>query len=45
MSESLGLLQYFNDHMPAGMTAEETCLELYRRFRQQPDSFALEANE
>lgn len=28
--------------MPPGMKAEETCLELYRRFRAKPRSFLLE---
>jgi len=34
---------YPSDRMPAGMKPEETCLELYRRFRQQPAAFALPA--
>lgn len=32
---------YPNDNMPPGMTAEQTCLELYRRFVQQPRDFML----
>jgi type I restriction enzyme M protein len=30
---------YPNSNMPAGMKPEDTCLELYRRFRKAPDSF------
>ncbi|MEX1098642.1 MAG: hypothetical protein WED34_21525 [Planctomycetales bacterium] len=33
---------YPNDRMPAGMTADETCLALYRRFSKSPEGFALE---
>ena len=35
---------YPNDRMPAGITAEETCLELYRRFRKKPAAFSLEGS-
>jgi type I restriction enzyme M protein len=35
---------YPNDRMPAGMKAEETCLELYRRFCKKPAAFALPAS-
>jgi len=30
-------------NMPAGLKAEDTCLELYRRFTTDPKAFALEA--
>ncbi len=33
---------YPNDRMPTGMKPEDTCLELYRRFRTNPMEFALE---
>jgi type I restriction enzyme M protein len=33
---------YPNDRMPAGMNPEDTCLELYRRFRKDPGAFLLE---
>jgi type I restriction enzyme M protein len=36
---------YPNDRMPVGMTPEETCLELYRRFCKTPAAFALEPDE
>jgi type I restriction enzyme M protein len=32
---------YPNDRLPAGMTADDTCLELYRRFVQDPKASAL----
>lgn len=32
---------YPNDNLPAGMKPENTCLELYRRFRKNPDAFFL----
>ena len=32
---------YPNANLPAGMKPEETCLELYRRFRKDPEAFAL----
>lgn len=32
---------YPNDRMPAGTQPETTCLELYRRFRKNPEAFAL----
>ena len=32
---------YPNDQMPTGMKAEETCLELYRRFCKKPKAFVL----
>ncbi len=35
---------YPNDRLPAGITAEETCLELYRRFCKKPAAFALPAS-
>jgi type I restriction enzyme M protein len=35
---------YPNDRMPAGMTADDTCLEQYRRFRKNPKAFALEGD-
>jgi type I restriction enzyme M protein len=35
---------YPNDHLPTGMKPEDTCLELYRRFRQTPDAFLLTAS-
>ncbi len=35
---------YPNDRRPAGMTEEETCLELYRRFCKKPAAFALPAS-
>jgi type I restriction enzyme M protein len=34
---------YPNDRMPAGMTPQETCLELYRQFRENPATFRSEA--
>lgn len=34
---------YPNERMPAGMTPRETCLELYRQFREDPTTFRLEA--
>ena len=34
---------YPNPNMPAGMKPEDTCLEVYRRFRKGPQAFALEA--
>lgn len=34
---------YPNDRMPAGIAPDETCLELYRRFRDNPAAFSLEA--
>jgi type I restriction enzyme M protein len=33
---------YPNDRMPAGLTSEDTCLELYCRFRKNPEAFLLE---
>ena len=33
---------YPNERMPAGMSAEDTCLELHRRFRKNPKAFLLE---
>jgi type I restriction enzyme M protein len=35
---------YPNDRLPAGLKAEETCLELYRRFRKNPKTFLLAAS-
>jgi type I restriction enzyme M protein len=35
---------YPNANLPAGVKAEDTCLELYRRFQQDPNLFALEVN-
>ena len=35
---------YPNANMPAGMKPEDSCIELYRRFQQDPKAFALEAN-
>jgi hypothetical protein len=35
---------YPNDRMPAGTTAEKTCLELYRSFGRNPRAFELEAD-
>jgi type I restriction enzyme M protein len=32
---------YPNANLPAGMKPEDTCLELYRRFRKDPKAFAL----
>ncbi len=34
---------YPNDRLPADLTAADTCLELYRRFRQNPAAFLLSA--
>jgi type I restriction enzyme M protein len=34
---------YPTDVLPPGMKPEETCLELYRRFRKAPESFVQEA--
>jgi len=31
---------YTNSNMPAGITPEDTCLELFRRFRKKPDAVA-----
>ena len=31
-----------NDNMPSGMKAEDTCLELYQRFRINADEFLLQ---
>lgn len=31
---------YPNERLPEGTTAETTCVELYRRFRKDPDAFA-----
>jgi type I restriction enzyme M protein len=36
---------YPNDQMPAGITAEDTCLEQYRHFRKSPKAFALAASD
>ena len=36
---------YPNDNMPAGMTAEDTCLEVYRKFLDAPQSFLLAGGE
>ena len=33
---------YPNDRLPAGLEPENTCLELYRRFRKDPQAFLLE---
>ncbi len=33
---------YPNDRLPAGLKPEDTCLELYRRFRKAPETFLLE---
>lgn len=35
---------YPNDRLPAGMKPEDTCLELYRRFRKNPKAFLMAAN-
>jgi type I restriction enzyme M protein len=35
---------YPNDRLPAGLKPEETCLELYRRFRENPKAFLLAAS-
>jgi type I restriction enzyme M protein len=32
---------YPKERIPAGMSDEETCLELYRQFRTDPEAFAL----
>jgi type I restriction enzyme M protein len=34
---------YLNDRLPAGMKPEDTCMELYRRFRKNPKAFLLSA--
>jgi type I restriction enzyme M protein len=31
---------YPNDRLPAGMNAEETCLETYQRFVKNPEAFS-----
>jgi hypothetical protein len=36
---------YPNDHLPTGVKPEDTCLELYRRFRKNPKSFLLEGGQ
>jgi len=36
---------YPNASLPAGMKPEDTCLELYRRFRENPEAFALAGDE
>jgi type I restriction enzyme M protein len=36
---------YPNAHLPAEMKPEDTCLELYRRFRKDPKAFALAGGE
>jgi type I restriction enzyme M protein len=33
---------YANDRLPTELNAEDTCLELYRRFRKDPKAFFLE---
>ena len=35
---------YPNDRLPAGVKPENTCLELYRRFRKNPKAFLPTAN-
>jgi len=35
---------YPNDNMPSGMTAENTCLELYRKFLADPQAFLVKEN-
>jgi type I restriction enzyme M protein len=35
---------YPNDRLPAGLKSEDTCLELYRRFRKDPKVFFPAAN-
>jgi type I restriction enzyme M protein len=35
---------YPNDRLPAGLKVEDTCLELYRRFRKNPKAFLAAAN-
>jgi hypothetical protein len=34
---------YPNERLPGDMKSEETCLELYRRFRRNPQAFLKEA--
>lgn len=36
---------YPNDRVPAGLTPKETCLELYRRFRNNPSEFLAHGNQ
>ena len=33
---------YPNDNMPARMTPDDTCLEVYRKFLADPEAFLLE---
>jgi type I restriction enzyme M protein len=35
---------YPNDRLPAGVKPQDSCLELYRRFRKNPKAFLLAAN-
>lgn len=35
---------YPNERLPAGLKPEDTCRELYRRFRKNPNAFLLSAN-
>lgn len=35
---------YHNANMPVGMKPEDTCLELCRRFQENPGAFALETH-
>lgn len=36
---------YPNDNIPVGMKPEDTCLDLFRRFQRDPNSFALSGGE
>jgi len=36
---------YPNANLPDGLKPEETCLELYRRFRKDPKAFALSGDK
>jgi len=35
---------YSNDRLPTGLKSEDTCLQLYRRFRKNPKAFLVEAS-